>query len=282
MKIYLDTNHLIEIIQNSNPCSVDDFENILRTNGYELVLSLSNVMEFCRPLFYSKKYAGIMRSLRRIEKMPIVFISEVRIPFLELKEAIKNFFNKQEYNNISPFVNRFQDTFVHSDHSLTNMFVNFGLSETVYYLLMDDPKHFTTDDYYTKFIQQSIFSERSLQISPKDKFIRRIGHYLQWADLTIPFQLETFGEWIYSIDTRCPSIRLEHEVYEKLLKNTGYIPKNANDISDLAAIMCIPYVDVAALDKHMYNYFEQSCRSSSLNYERGVFNNRAELVDSIK
>ena len=75
MRVYLDTKDLINIFEKSCPCNTDQFHNLLRDKGHQLILSFVNIMEISAPLLISQAKTNVMRLLNRIEEMPIKYIA---------------------------------------------------------------------------------------------------------------------------------------------------------------------------------------------------------------
>lgn len=278
MKIYLDSRDLIDMFDKSLPYSADDFENELRTNGHELVLSFSNVMEISSPLLTRSTKTNVMRLLKRIEEMPLKFIAEARILILELNEAKEAFIQEREYSQVHPFVDRFDKTLI--DPRSTKTLMNFSLAEAIFMLWTEDPSLFRGMRSYTKRLQEVFTSDRAVPQQPnlRDHFVEVIGRHLKGAKLLISSpELRPFAEWIYENPMRCPSVRLSYEVYHKLLKNIEDLPDDG-DIYDLAHIACIPYVDIATLDRRMSSYVRQACGSIKTGYEIRICTSMADVL----
>lgn len=113
MHIYLDTKDLINILERSDPYTIDQLEYHLRQGGHKLVLSVYTVIELSAPLSHPTSKTNVMRLLNRLEKMPLCFIHASAIPHLELEEALQAFSTGREYRSIFPFVKRFDETVDH-------------------------------------------------------------------------------------------------------------------------------------------------------------------------
>lgn len=278
MKIYLDTNTLIEIFENSNPCKPQDFDSLLRSNGHELILSSVNIFEISAPLLNKGTQTNVMFLLNRIEEMPIRFITNILN--LELKEGLAAFNQNREYCQVSPFVDRFDETLSDIGHPPTKIFLTFGLAETVFDLWTKNPKLFDILHQYTKPLQRVFELDRELTKPPalRHSFTKTIERALLLNNIEIsPQQLAPFAEWIYKNIARCPSIRLGFEVYHKMVKNIGDTPKDG-DIGDFKHIHCIPYVDVIPLDSRMHSYANQASRSAGFGYEIKIYKNAKEVL----
>lgn len=270
MKIYLDTNTLIEIFENSNPCKPQDFDSLLRSNGHELILSSVNIFEISAPLLNKDTQTNVMFLLNRIEEMPIRFINNIWN--LELKEGLAAFNQNREYCQVSPFVDRFDETLSDRRPPPTKIFLNFSLAETIFELWIKNPKLFDILHQYTKPLQRVFELDRELTKPPalRHSFTKAIERALLLNNIQIsPQQLAQFAEWTYKDIARCPSIRLGFEVYHKIVKNIGDTPKEG-DIGDFKHMHCIPYVDVITLDSRMHSYVNQASRSGGFGYETKI------------
>lgn len=271
MKIFLDTKDLIDIVDKSKPISAEDFENKLRVNNHELILSFSNVIEISRPLLNRDIETNVMVLLNRIEMMPIKFII-TDIDELELKEAIGAFSQGREYRQINPFVDRFDKTLV--DPSPTKNYLHFSLAEAIFTLWTEDSNLFTGMTVYTTKLREIFKADRTMSEQPdlNDHFVEVIRRNLnKKKGLTIPLhKLEALATWIYENPKRCPSIRLSYEVYHKILKNIEDTPKEG-DIYDLSNISCIPYVDLVTIDRRMYSYVIQACKRVGFSHESKIY-----------
>jgi hypothetical protein len=67
------------------------------------------------------------------------------------------------------------------------------------------------------------------------------------------------ADWIYDSAARCPGLRLRYEVFHQIRRNMGDA-SDASDFADLAHGLCLPYVDLATLDRRMAAYVRQASR----------------------
>jgi hypothetical protein len=68
--------------------------------------------------------------------------------------------------------------------------------------------------------------------------------------------------WIYDDQRRCPGMRLGHDVFDQVRRNTTYKPRES-DLGDLALVDCLPYVDAATLDASMTSFVRRAVRRYS-------------------
>lgn len=282
MKIYLDSKDLINLLNNSGPIGVDDFEKALRSNGHELILSSSNVFEISAPLI-KKAHTNVMRLLNRLERLPIRFIHNANIPKLELLEAIDAFNNIRTYQKIMPFVPRFDYTLSIDGPPPTRDYINHSISETIFTLWREDPELFLGFPKHTIKLRHSFELDRAMIKRPslKDNFTKTIGLSLQNYEISFPLEkLKQLADWIYNNPIICPSIRLNYNIFHKIVKNIGDIPKES-DINDFTHIDCIPYVDMVTIDNRMYNYIAQVRKGIDIKIGVSLYNNYIAIYDHI-
>ncbi|MDP2681703.1 MAG: hypothetical protein Q8P28_02700 [Deltaproteobacteria bacterium] len=267
MKIYFDSKDIINIIEKSTPFSVDDLEHILKSGGHELVLSFLTIMEISEPLLHKKAKSNIMGLLNRIEKLPHTFIHSSSITRIELIEAYEAFSKGREYNDINPYVSRFDETCDLSKKPPTHVYINYSLSGTVWDLYCFGAVGGL--DAYGEKLRKIFMADRSMtnQPTPQNHFTTTVERLLSLYGLKIPStEIEPLSSWIYDNPTRCPSERLGYELWHKMLKNITDIPTNS-DMEDYNHLCCLPYVDLMTLDRRMFNYVAQASKGLELSYD---------------
>lgn len=278
IKIYPDSKDLIDLFGKSYPCSPDEFENKLNINDAEIVLSSTNIEELSAPLSHSKECANIMKKLIRIEEMPIRFISESKVVFLELNEAVHAFNEEREYSQINPFVSRFDETLSYDGLPPTKNYIGYGLAETVFDLWQAGFDFKGLKGYAPKY--RRLFEiERSISDKPnlREEFTPVVDMGLRSNELEIPPErLKSFAEWIYKEPKRCPSLRIGYGVYHNMVKDSKSIPEDST-MDDLNYANYIPYVDFISFDRRMYHYIMQTCVNEKLGHERGIYKNLSEI-----
>ena len=280
MKIYLDTKDLINVFENSQPFSAEQLNEILRANGHELVLSFLSIIEISAPLLNRDAQTNVMRLLNSIEKFPIKYIS--KIFNFELKEAYNAFSEGREYRQISPFFNRFDYTIEDDGPPPTHDFINYPLSEIVFDLWVHSPTIFKRFITYTKKFRNIVSADRSLVKPPtlRENFVKTVGRALRQEKLSISLNLTTFANWVFDKSERCPSIRLGYEVYHKITKNIGD-KIQYGDIPDFSHLNCIPYVDLATLDRRMCSYTAQASTKLGTDYHKKIYVKLEELIRTL-
>ncbi|MBA4373892.1 MAG: hypothetical protein C0402_13665 [Thermodesulfovibrio sp.] len=215
--------------------------------------------------------------------MPIRFIHNANIPKLELLEAIDVFNNNRTYHTIMPFVPRFDYTLSTDGLPPTKDYINHSISETIFTLWGEDPKLFLGFPKHTIKLRNLFESDRAMDKPPslKDNFTKVIGLSLKNYGIAFPLEkLKNLADCIYENTTFCPSIRLNYEVFHKIVRNLEDIPKES-DIYDFAHIDCIPYVDMVTLDKRMYNYVSQVCKGIDGIISTSLHSNYIEIYERI-
>jgi len=284
MLVYLDARDLINIFEKSKPCSANEFQAQLETGKHELVLSFSNVLEIAAPLLERSAQSNVMKLLNRVEAMPVKFIKEARISFLELEEALKAFLEQREYSNIWPFVNRFDEAIPIDGLPSTRYFLTFGLSETVFTLWREAPGILRGYKNYGNELRHRFARDRSLLRPPslQSNFIKTIQRDLSLYKLLQPAEgVDAFAKWIYKAPSRCPSLRLLYDTYHKMLMNEKYIPED-NDMEDFNHVRCLPYVDFMTLDRTMHSYVSQASIGLGIGYEKRVVKSVQEVLAALK
>lgn len=247
------------------------------------MLSASNVMELSAPLASSNSETNVMRLLNRVEAIPHTFIAEARIPFSEIKEAVRAYQELREYSDINPFEKRFDYVASQFSKPPTRQYLNFGLAEAVFTLWTEDPNLFSGFQKETLQLRRLLSTDRSARDNPsvQKNFANVLRRYLTRARVNLPHsQVEQLADWIYSSGKRCPSFRLGYEVFHKLLKNK-YDEAEKGDIYDFAHIDCLPYVDAITLDRRMRGYVAQAGQSLGLDYQTKVYSNLDEIHDLV-
>lgn len=282
MRIYIDSKDIIKILEQSEPCCVEQFGNALRVGKHELVFSIATIIEISEPLVHKNASTNVMRLLNQIDELPHIFIHSSRIEFLELEEALGAFCSGNEYKSISPpFVNRFDVTVDFEANPATKLYINYPLAETVWDLY--NYGALNGFDKYADNLRKTFSADRSLNPKPslKDNFANTVKKNLELYRLKIPSEeIKPFADWIYSNPTRCPSERLGYELWHKMICNITDIPEDS-DLEDFHNIGCLPYVDLMTVDRRMYGYICQVAASIGIEYDKKIFRSSEEIIDII-
>lgn len=280
MLIYLDSKDLINILENLEPISVVRLEAFLKAGNHKIALSLLTIMEIAEPLVHKKAKTNVMLLLKHIEKLPHTYIHSA-ISRLELQEAFRAFSAGDNYKNIFPFVNRFDETLDLNASPPTKHFLNYSLSEAVWDLYSYGPLGGL--DKYADKLRQTFAADRALLPTPslRKNFAKIIDREIRLYRLPLPYEnIAAFADWIYSDASRCPSERLRFEMWHKMEGNIGDIPHDS-DLEDLLHIGCLPYVDLMTLDRRMFTYVTQAAKHTSVEYNKKIFRSTKELLNKM-
>lgn len=280
MKLYLDTKDLINIFEHANPFSEGQLFQRLQQGSHQLAVSFHTVSELSAPLARSTSKTNVMALLNRLERMPITFIHS-KIDGLELKEALDAFSNQQEYKDIHPFLNRFDQTVDLDARPATSIYINYSLAETVW----DLHNHGGLQglESYAPKMRVLIAADRSLLNPPslKTNFVNVLQRSLKLYNLSLSTaSLPALATWVYNNANRCPSLRLGHEVWHKIVANKTDALEDS-DMEDYQHLTCLPYVDLMTLDKRMHGYVSQALASLGLDYHRRIFKSAQDALSCL-
>ena len=236
-----------------------------------------NIVEFSSSLSSNSinKYS-IFELLNKLEKLaPIEWINAQRIYPLELLAAKEAFSNNCEYKDINPLVQRFDETLDINSNPSTKYLIDRSIAETINRLLLASPP--LLKPIPVEELKKLYENDRVLREPPtlKIAFINTVNRHLNEHKINLSRiitiglseNVATFAKWIYEDPLRCPSIRLGFEVYHKRLKNRTDVNFEQGDMNDFAHIDCIPYVDLAILEKKSTAYIFQASKSIKSGYE---------------
>ncbi len=178
MKVYLDAKDLIEILQVGNPCTANQFAQCLMQHGHQLVVSSYSIMEISAPLLYSSSRTNVMKLLNDLAEIPMTYI-HADIRGLELREALDAFSSRREYQDVSPFVNRFDEALGLTVNLGASGFANYSLSEIVWNLYMQGGLQGL--DCHAKMMRKYVAADREMKSLPnlKSHFVRVIERNLR-------------------------------------------------------------------------------------------------------
>jgi hypothetical protein len=261
--IYLDTKDLIDVIEGSSPVSAPELGTWLESNHSKLALSFVLVAELSAPLVSRNAQAHVMRLLAELERLPHVFVAVVQIQRLELLEALSSFREGRGYSAIDPFVHRFDHTIPPSGRPPTYAFLSYSVSETIWDIWCHTPEILDGYARPRRLFADLLRKDRETQNPPPlpEQFGEVVRRNLDLYGISLPsgVDLVSLGKWIYSSTERCPSGRLTFEVWHRLRQNRRDKTKHS-DLSDFNHLACLPYVDVATLDRRMLSYVESATR----------------------
>jgi hypothetical protein len=268
MNILPDTRDLINLTERGQPISADEFRQYLLNRNNQTVLTFNNIRELSGPLAINGDFLRIRPSLQLLEAMPHTYLREVGIVGIELKSAVEAFTNGTEYQDVSPYVNRWDGTLMTQSGQVTNYFemlVGLRLDELVHEVFRYQPHAFAPLHEKLPQLITLLRQDRELlragKVPAREHFTRSVKKHADYHKVPLPVgREEEFARWIYSNPRRCPGLRLNHEVYRRLMRNYTDVPE-VGDFVDLNLIFAVPYVDAATLDNRMREYCSQAAGS---------------------
>jgi len=124
---------------------------------------------------------------------------------------------------------------------------------------------------------------RSGKVPAREHFMRSIKKHAEYHKVPLPAgKEEEFARWVYRDPRRCPGLRLNHEVYRRLMRNYDDVPE-VGDFVDLNLIFAVPYVDAVTLDNRMREYCSQAARSLmrvglAVDYRKRLYPDLREII----
>jgi hypothetical protein len=220
-----------------------------------------------------------------LEQLPLVYLVDWRIPETEIREAVAAFTGEREYAPIDPIVDRLDAALDISGGRMgTLKYLNFPLAEIVLTIWQEEPDLFRARVDFEHRLQALLSKDRAMAKTPllSDHFAvklrRDFGSY-QIPEPTCGF--EQLAAWIYARPSRCPGLRLSYEVFHQLRRNLED-PGQEQDIKDFSHLNCVPYVDLATLDRRMAEYVRRADRSVGGAFGKRVRNDLAEVLDVLE
>lgn len=145
MNILPDTRDLINVIERGQPIFADEFRRYLLNGNHQAVLTFNNVRELAGPLAIDGDFLRIRRLLQSVEALPHRYLGEVALPGFELHAAVEAFTRRAEYQNINPFVTRWDHTIMARPGQLNPEYrrlVGLRLDEVVFDVFRFQPRVF--------------------------------------------------------------------------------------------------------------------------------------------
>ncbi len=285
MLVYLDTKDLIEVLDRPRGTSADELEDVLRSGAHKLVVTLFGVLELSRLFFRRDAPTIVSALLNRLEKMPLRFLHEVRIPDLEILEADRAFRAGREYEAVAPpFVDRFDEVVPREGPPATRLFINMGIAETVWRIREGKPSVLEPQVAAATAFRNMIFADRALveHPSPEAAFTTMLRRSATDRSLPIPeANLDSLAGWIYQQPRRCPAVRLGYELVHEIRRNVTDRVEDS-DIADFVHAKNVPYIDLMSLDRRMRNYVTQVSRRLGLGFENRLVPNVHDAVTTLR
>ena len=187
MRIYIDSKDIIKLLEQSDPCTAQEFGDILRKGNHELVFSYVTIMEISEPLLHKKASTNVMTLLNQIEKLPHTFIHSSCIIHRELEEGFSAFSSDNEYKDISPpLVDRFDTVVDLAGIPATKTYLNYPLAESVWDLY--NVGALGGFDKFAAKLKKSFEADRAIKPRPnlKENFTKTIGLNIKQNTVKIP------------------------------------------------------------------------------------------------
>ena len=89
MRVLLDTSDIINTVERSSPVPLKRLEDFLRARSASLVLTLTNVVEFVRPILDDGDFLRFRPLLQSLERLPLAYLSDAHIPMQELRGGLR-------------------------------------------------------------------------------------------------------------------------------------------------------------------------------------------------
>ncbi len=290
MRILLDAKDLIDVVEHGRPIPLAEFRDYLLTHGSQVVLTYTNVREFVAPLASDGEFLKMRALLQGVESLPLRYINEAKIQFLELLEARDAFAHNREYADIDPYVKRWDQTFSLRPTEL-DMLVNVRIDEMVYALWKTNPERLLFPRAYSDGARRQISSDRALPVDARrparEVFTNSVGKHLSRFGVSVPDdELARLGPWIYQNPLRCGGVRFHFECYHALRNNSQDALRD-NDVSDFSYFWALPHVDAITVDRRMANYTKGVARrlhklNARINYEGKIYPSLKALLESSK
>lgn len=254
---------------------------MLQNGKHELVLSYYTICEVAAPLKVPHSKTNVMDFLNNLESLPHTFSnSGAGITRSEL-QAANAFYPNPTYEDINPFVQRFDHAICLEGNPSTKLFLNYSLAEIVWDLHCSGSLLGLSQ--YSERMKETMKTDRSLENPPSvcSAFLRTVEQDIQDLQLSIhPQEILSLGKWIYENPLRCPSLRLNFEMWHEIRKNkTDFLVDS--DLEDYQHLSLLPYIDFMTLDKRMHAYTSQVLRRLNLNYGRRIFTSSEELIQNL-
>jgi len=291
MRILPDTRDLINLTERVQPISPDQFRQYLLNGNHQAVLTFNNIRELAGPLAAGGDFLRIRGNLQSLEAMPHTYLAEVKIPGIEIQSAVEAFTGGTEYREVFPYVSRWDGTLMTRSQNLTEHFkrlVGLRLDDIVHDVYRYQPQAFAPLHEglpnLVTLLQQDRELLRTGKVPAREHFIRSIKKHADYHKVPLLVgKEEEFARWIYSDPRRCPGLRLNHEVYRRLMRNYTDVPE-VGDFVDLNLIFAIPYVDAATLDHRMREYCSQAARSLmrvglAVDYRERLYRDLAAIME---
>jgi hypothetical protein len=290
MRILFDSRDLINVLEGRSPVSVAELEAYLNRGNHVLILCLSNVRELVSPVVDGRSYLDIRPHLQTLERLPHTYMKEVGIVAIELRAAVEAFVAAAEFQNPSPYVDRWDQTLSPlpgGRRPLADYMVDLSLDNLVFLTYSANPQVFAPPRRYLAPLRRIMDGDRALlrvgKLPARQHFLNSVRKHAETHRVILPSGREAeFALWIYRNPDRCPGLRLNHEIFRSNTANYHDVPE-AGDFTDLALTFALPYVDAATLDRRFRDYCLRASRklcklNVANNYRERVYDDVGDLL----
>lgn len=291
MRVYPDTSDLINLLERDTAgISFDDFRSILERRGHTIVLSFQTICELIAPLWEPRSSSVITRTMNRLEELRHEWIDLVRLPNLEVREALRSTKTGTPYVPPSPYVANYLATVINAP-DLLKVALHYPLSEIAFDLWRSgafDPRaqrarHVAA---YRKLIEE----DRKLVSGMSEKtkarrglFARRTVEKVKQFKLHDPEDqkndalFEACAKRILQEAELCPASKLVFSTFHSLIDNLGDKLQDS-DLGDLTHVHAVPYVDYFSTDRRIGAYITMASKSLAMKYHEKLFPNIKSLI----
>ncbi len=286
-RVLLDASSLIGL-EHGRPVSFADLDVTLREQHARLVLTRTNVLEFSASAAKTGDFLALRRELQQIERLPVAYLREGGITRSELMEAVAAFSEHREFAPIDPYVGRWDETLVLEGPSPAQVLMNQRLDDLVF-MLWKQGALSVTERRWGRLLKQQFKEDRGLPAGMRkairSNFCKALSRHLAMFSISFPeHTVDELADWIYDNPMRCPGHRLAYDVRQELMNNLTEAV-TANDISDLAHVEALPYVDAITMDRNTADLCRRvskrlNKKHSSVRYQHRIFPSLKDLLDA--
>ncbi len=262
MKVFLDTFDLINLLEKEEPGAVEEFNEVLQLLKATLVVCPRHLEELAAPLTAGDGRSSTMATLNKLECLPLMFANEVKIPILELAEAIRAFGDGREVEPVDPFVARLDAAVPLVGRSPTERFLNYPLAEIAFDLWQNSPDVLRRHPEHAAKLRGAVQHWRTTTKAGGNRsdFVATVSE-LAMRNAQFGLRLEGvdvkgLGRWLWDSPRRSPGISLWYRARNHVVRNRNYQIRDS-DVADLSWMWLLPYVDVATLDRRMKDYLRR-------------------------
>lgn len=256
--VFLDSRDLITCIEKHDPCGCDRLAAEFRKRNVATILTFSNLIESL-PRTTEVEYG--VEFVRRLERLPHVFVPHTAISTLEFREAVNAFAEGREPQHELPRFATYASyvcTFAPGELPPEAWRRHVDLVPLSKHMegLLTDGSQLTFDPVHRHEMQSVLEQNRSVLGSMrtnKSVLAAMVESQLDGLGLTVD-DFSAFFEWLYRKPLEiCPGWRLLQEVFQEFrTDSTASMAKG--DVPDLTHIYLVPYTRAATLDRKWREY----------------------------